>query len=319
MLTALPASPRGAAQAAGKIVWIDLTDPTPDERSMVEIDYGLRLPSRESLSEVQSSSRLMEDNGILFMSMPAAAHGNAGGERPSPIGFVLSPEVLITLRYAASRAFDSAAERFSRSQHPSSADAFATVVEEIVDSTADRLEDIAVELDGMSRSVFGRPRTRRRHREVRSNEALRNNLIEIGSAGERLSQLRGRLVGLQRVLPFACEPARDWIADEVRSRLRVAHGDGASLTDYQTHLSDKVQFLLDAVLGFISTKQNDIFTVLTVVSVIGIPPMLVASIYGMNFKNMPELDWTWGYPFALAMIALSTVLPIMWFKWRGWL
>jgi magnesium transporter len=77
--------------------------------------------------------------------------------------------------------------------------------------------------------------------------------------------------------------------------------------------------LLDAVLGLINTKQNDIFTVLTVVSVVGIPPTLVASIYGMNFKNMPELSWAWGYQWGLFLIALSTIVPILWFKWRGWL
>jgi magnesium transporter len=126
-------------------------------------------------------------------------------------------------------------------------------------------------------------------------------------------------VGLQRIVPFAAEPARAFIPDGVRSRLRVAQGDLTSLTDYQIHLSEKVQFLLDAVLGFINTKQNEIFTVLTIVSVVGIPPTLVAGIYGMNFKNMPELEWAWGYQFGLAMIVLSTILPILWFKWRGWL
>jgi magnesium transporter len=91
-----------------------------------------------------------------------------------------------------------------------------------------------------------------------------------------------------------------------------------SLTDYETHLYSKVQFLLDAVLGFINTKQNDIFTVLTIVSVVGIPPTLIASIYGMNFKNMPELDWAWGYQFGLGLILLSTIVPIILLKWRGW-
>jgi len=327
MLIALPATPRGAGEATGKVAWVDLLDPTPDERSMVEIDFGLRLPTRDNLSEVQSSSRMAEENGVLFMSVPAGSDGPAGDGAVSPIGFVLSKEVLITLRYAQSRSFDTAAEKFSRSERRTSTEAFAIVVEELVESTADRLENLATELDQMSRSVFRRAVPfRRRSREalrykleVRSNEALRNKLIDVGNVGEQLSRLRGRLVGLQRILPFASGPARHFISGEVRSRLHVAQGDLASLTDYQTHLSEKVQFLLDAVLGFISTKQNDIFTVLTVVSVIGIPPMLVASIYGMNFKNMPELSWVWGYPFALALIVLSTVLPILWFKWRGWL
>jgi magnesium transporter len=318
MLTAHPAFPHMAGHTQRKVSWLDLLDPTPDERSIVESDYGVSLPSREDLSEVESSSRTSEENGVLFMSVPVASHGHAGDEAPSPVGFVLSKEVLVTIRYAPSRSFDAAAERFGRcAPLGSSAEAFAILIEEIVDSTADRLEDIAADLDMLSRSVFRRSRTQRR-REV-SNEALRNTLVEVGNAGERLSQMRSRLVGLQRIVPFAAEPARAWIPDDVRGRLRVAQGDLVSLTDYQIHLSDKVQFLLDAVLGFINTKQNDIFTVLTVVSVVGIPPTLVASIYGMNFKNMPELDWAWGYQFGLAMIVLSTILPILWFKWRGWL
>jgi magnesium transporter len=314
MLTAHPASLH-----AGKVSWLDLLDPTPDERAIVESDYGLKLPSREDLSEVESSSRMSEENGVLFMSVPIASHGHAGDEAPSPIGFVLSKDVLVTIRYAPSRSFDSAATRFARCETGgSSAEAFAVVVEELVDSSADRLEDIAAGLDTVSRSVFRRPRARRRE-QVRSNDALRNTLTEVGNAGERLSQMRSRLVGLQRIIPFASEPARSWIPDAVRSRLRVAQGDLASLTDYETHLSGKVQFLLDAVLGFINTKQNEIFTVLTIVSVVGIPPTLVSSIYGMNFKNMPELNWEWGYQYGLAMILLSTILPILWFKWRGWL
>jgi magnesium transporter len=314
MLTAHPATPR----AVHKVSWLDLLDPTPDEQAIVESGYGLELPSREDLSAVESSSRAFEEDGVLFMSIPVASHGHEGDEAPSPIGFVLSKDVLVTIRYAPSRSFDSAAARYARCETGgSSAEAFATVVEEIVGGAADRLEDIAAALDRVSRSVFRR--RPRRQSEVRSNEALRNTLIDVGTAGERLSQMRNRVVGLQRIVPFAAEPARAWIPDGVRSRLRVAQGDLVSLADYENHLSGKVQFLLDAVLGFISTRQNDIFTVLTIVSVVGIPPTLVASIYGMNFKNMPELDWVWGYPFGLAMIVVSTIVPLLWFKWRGWL
>ena len=85
------------------------------------------------------------------------------------------------------------------------------------------------------------------------------------------------------------------------------------------HIVNKVQLLLDATLGLINVEQNNIIKVLTIVSVVGIPPTLVASMYGMNFKNMPELDWSWGYPYGLALIALSALLPVAWFKWRGWI
>ena len=95
--------------------------------------------------------------------------------------------------------------------------------------------------------------------------------------------------------------------------------DVLSLSDYDGHISNKVQLLLDATLGLINIEQNNIIKVLTIVSVVGIPPTLIASMYGMNFKIMPELNWSWGYPYGLALIALSAVLPLVWFKWRGWI
>ena len=299
--------------------WLDLLDPTKEEKASVENKYGLALPSREELSEVESSSRISEENSVLFLSIPVVSHAGALDQAPSPIGFVLSKRILITIRYTQLRSFNMVAAKFSKNDAPgSSVEAFAALVDQMVDLSADLLEGIAAELDATSRSVFVKAHIRRRHL-TRSNEALHDTLIEVGNAGERLSRIRGTLLGLQRIVPFVCEPERDWISSGMRGRLKSAQGDLLSLTDYETHLSDKVQFLLDAVLGFINTKQNEIFTVLTIVSVVGIPPTLVASIYGMNFKNMPELDWAWGYQFGLALIALSTILPILWFKWRGWL
>jgi magnesium transporter len=331
MLTAYPASAptfpfraskegKGAdAQAAPKASWLDLLDPTEDERAAVESKYGLKLPSREELSEVESSSRIAEENGVLFLSIPLVSHGRGVDEPLSPIGFVLSKDVLVTIRYTQLHSFEAvAAKLFKADARASSVDVFAALIEEMVDFNADWLEDIAAELDAVSRSVFLKSRTRRRHL-TRSNDALHRTLIEVGNAGERLSRIRGSLLGLQRIVPFVAEPERDWIPGNIRTRLKGAHMDLLSLTDYETHLSDKVQFLLDAVLGFITTKQNDIFTVLTIVSLVGIPPTLVAGIYGMNFKNMPELEWAWGYQFGLALIVLSAILPILWFKWRGWL
>jgi magnesium transporter len=329
MLTTYPASAilpsqasrekGGDAHAARQSLWLDLLDPTEDEKASVESKHGLKLPSREELSEVESSSRIAEENGVLFLSIPLVSHGRGVDEPLSPIGFVLSKDVLVSIRYTQLRSFDAVAAKLAKSEaRASSVEVFAALVDEMVDFNADWLEDIAAELDAVSRSVFLKSRTRRRHL-TRSSDALHRTLIEVGNAGERLSRIRGSLLGLQRIVPFVAEPERDWVPNNIRTRLKSAQTDLLSLTDYQTHLSDKVQFLLDAVLGFITTKQNDIFTVLTIVSVVGIPPTLVASIYGMNFKNMPELQWAWGYQFGLALIVLSTILPILWFKWRGWL
>src|SRR5262249_59000185 len=158
MLTAYP----GSAHAARKASWVDLLDPTQEERASVERDYGLELPSREELSEVESSSRISEENGVLFLSMPLVSHAHALDEAPSPIGFVLSKDVLVTIRYTQLRAFDTVAAKFSKDDaHRSSVDAFAALVDEMVDLSADVLEDIAAELDAVSRSVFLKTRTKR--------------------------------------------------------------------------------------------------------------------------------------------------------------
>ena len=319
MLTAYRTSEPIAGSAAVRDVWLDLLNPTAEEKADVESRHGLQLPSRQDLSEVESSSRVREDNGVLFLSLPIVSHAAAPEQPASPVGFVLSKSLLVTIRYTELRSFDALAAKFSRDGGPStSVETFAALTGEIVDLSADLLEGLAAELDAVSRAVFSKVSDKRRHL-TRSNDALRDVLIDVGNAGARLSRIRDVMLGLQLIVQFVSGVERDWIPHQVRGRLGAAQNDLLSLADYETHLSDKVQFLLDAVLGFINNKQNDMFTVLTIVSVVGIPPTLVASIYGMNFKNMPELSWAWGYQYGLLVIVLSTVLPIVWFKWRGWL
>ena len=241
-------------------------------------------------------------------------------EAPTPLGFMLSKDYLVTVRYTALHSFDAVAAKFARPDAPQTgAETFTALADEMVDLSADALESIGVELDAISRSLFPRRIEKRKPLVSKTNDALRGVLIDIGNIGERSSRARDILLGLQRIVPFVSGPRREWISEQILERLRTVSTDITSLTDYEEHLAGKVQFLLDAVLGLINTKQNDIFTVLTVVSVVGIPPTLVASIYGMNFKYMPELSWAYGYQWGLVLIGLSTILPILWFKWRGWL
>ena len=318
MLTEYPPSEHAdVSLTERKVWWIDLFHPTDEERRRVESSFGLELPSRRELSEVESSSRVSEENGVLFLNMPTISHLSGVNEPPSPVGFVLSKDLLVTIRYTHLRSFEMVAANFSSNAGPvGSVETFVALVEQIVELTADLLEEIAAELDAISRGVFSK-RGKQPH-VTRSNDELRDLLIEVGNAGARLSRIRDSVLGLQRIVPYVSGIDRDWIPQSIRDHLRTPQSDLLSLNEYETHLSEKVQFLLDAVLGFINTKQNDIFQVLTVISVVGIPPTLVASIYGMNFRNMPELSWTWGYQYALVLIVLSAVVPILWFKWRRW-
>jgi len=147
---------------------------------------------------------------------------------------------------------------------------------------------------------------------------LRNSLRQLGHSGDLVSKIRDSTLGVARILPYVITNGAGWIPAEVRLRLDVVSHDVSSLSDYDAHLANKVQFLLDTTLGLINIEQNNIIKVLTIVSVVGVPPTLVAGIYGMNFHVMPELDWTWGYPYGLGMIVLSTIIPLIWFRWRGW-
>ena len=301
-----------------KAVWIDLLQPTAQEVAAVQLQYGVQIPARDQLEEIETSSRLRVAGRTLYLSMPLSAPHTAQEVVPTPIGFILSPDILVTVRYGELHAYEQAVVRIeTEGWSGNSASAFALLLEEMVDVAADMLERIATQLGGISRRAFNglRPRP---GQAVRANRMLREMLSDVGDAGEHLSGIRESLTALQRIAAFAAETAGDWFLPDIQTRLKTVRNDLSSLIDFESHLSGKVQFLLDAILGFINTEQNDIFKVLTIASVVGIPPTLIASMYGMNFRNMPELSWAWGYAYGLTLIALSTIVPIVWFKRRGW-
>jgi len=139
------------------------------------------------------------------------------------------------------------------------------------------------------------------------------------SAREQSSRIRDALLGVGRIAGFVMESGFEGTPAVNAARMKAIRADIASLTDYQAHLSGKVQFLLDATLGFINIEQNEIVKTLTIASVVGIPPVLVAGIYGMNFRVMPELTWSFGYPMAIVLVVVSGLIPLIWFKRRGWM
>jgi magnesium transporter len=304
--------------AAGTPIWIDLVQPTEDEQQQISQQCKLHVPSREDLSEIESSSRLFSRDGLICVSMPLIPSPDSADLAPPPLGFVLTCDLLITIRYSKIQGVDQTASLFGHANPPAnSVQVFVSILEAMVDYGADLLERLSQDVAGISRRSFGQYANG--HEKVRrSPKTLRATLVEVGSVGAHLSEVRETLLGLQRIASFAAEPQRDWVSKDAYSRLRTIGRDVASLTDFEAHLSDKVQFLLDAVLGFINTEQNEIFKVLTIASVVGIPPTLIASMYGMNFHNMPELSWAYGYQWGLGLILISTVLPILWFKSRGW-
>jgi magnesium transporter len=304
------------------VVWIDMLKPDANEIACVERATGLSVPSIEELSEIESSSRLRTEDGALYMSAPLIYRAESDQPMATPVGFVLTRDRLITVRFEELASFAALANRTAVPDTGpfGSAEIFAELMEAIVDRLADILERIAGELDALSHRLFRaaptEPLTRRP--PARESADLRLSLRRVGHSGDLASKIRDSLLGIGRIIPFVTSLGAEWFPPEVKPRLDTLRQDIASLNDYDAHLVNKVQLLLDATLGLINIEQNNIIKVLTIVSVVGVPPTLVASMYGMNFKYMPELSWSWGYPYGLAMIALSAVLPLLWFKWRGW-
>ena len=304
--------PRGGEGATIGKVWIDLLNPTVDDEAHAHAACGQRIPSREDLSEVESSSRHYMENGAIYLSAPVLTSGKDDRPILSPVGFIVTAERLVTVRFDELKAFTSELAAAEKAPPATGYEAFTRVLEAIIDREADILELVGEGLEESGRSIFKDMQGRRR-----PTNDMRDLLRALGHSGEKLGKLRHSLATLGRIAAFVVDNAHR-LPRDLEARLNSARDDVDSLSHFQEALNNKSQFLLDAALGFINIDQNDVIKVLTVVSVIGVPPTLVASIYGMNFKVMPELNWAYGYPYALCLIVLTTLVPLAWFKFKRW-
>jgi len=315
VLTTYPAQSRHPGHdndsAVERAIWLDLVDPDEDERKRAATVLGADLQTRDQISSIELSSRIRVGDDMLRINIPAFARGDGGQGALTPLGILLSPSLLVTLRYAESPAFDRFAKAVAEETRPgSSVDAFVTLFESVASTAADHMQELSAELSQLSRETFS---DRPGHSGM-----LRGVLFKVGRIQRHVTQIRSALLGIQRGLSHLCDTAPKWISRQQLTRLQVALGDLKSLSEFDQQLDDKMQFLLDAALGFINNDQNDIMKVLTIVSVVTIPPMILAGIWGMNFKTIHEYDWPYGYVFALTMIVLSMLLPLAWFKWKKW-
>lgn len=319
-----PCSPQNLDAPLPKgAVWIDLLDPDADERAYVLRVTGATAPTRDELMEIETSSRMHVEDDMLHLSAMIVARDAKGVPHLAPVGFVLTRNHVITVRFEDLKAFGMV-ESMMAHRDPllkSSDGVLVGLLEAIVDRLADLLERAASDLDEVSLRIFGvdTEAVGATRNMTRRSAALRDALRSVGRAGDIASKARVSLHGLARIIPYVVGQKDRWLTPEVAPRMRILRQDVVSLNEFEAHITDKVQLLLDAALGFASIDQNNIFRILTVVSVVGIPPTLIASMYGMNFKAMPELDWAYGYPYALTLIALSAIAPLVWFKLRGWL
>ncbi|UMA63731.1 magnesium/cobalt transporter CorA [Roseivivax marinus] len=294
-------------------LWIDMIDPTGAEVDAVERLLGFSVPARADMEEIEVSSRLYLADGGAIMTAILPAHTETDDPEMSPVSFVLAKDRLVTIRYHEPRAFTTFPARAER-EAPTLETAEGVLIallEAVVDRLADILERAAQEIDGLSRRIFQRDEAETDHEKV---------LGAVGAKGELLSNSRDSLVTLDRLARFLGHVAQGrGTANDLRDRIKTLSRDVRSLLDHAGFLSQKITFLLDATLGMISIEQNAIIKIFSVVAVMFLPPTLIASVYGMNFQDMPELAWPLGYPIAVAAMVISAILPYFYFKRRGWL
>lgn len=311
-------------QIAGA-VWIDLLSPTAEEEHAVQAALRLEIPTREEMQEIESSSRLYREEEALFLTANFLYGTDSGDYGSTPITFVLTNTALVTVRYQTPRAFSVFALRCQRNPSlTASPDAVMLhLFEQIVDRLADVLEKLGADMDRASAATFrgGRAKAATKAKEkarVRADE-LKETLITLGTVGEVTTRASETLLGLSRILTFVGAEKASTVRKVNQVVIKTLVRDVRSLVDHAKVLNDKAQFLLDAVLGIVSVEQSNIIKTFTVASVALMPPTLIASVYGMNFQHMPELGWRIGYPLALLLMVGSALLPIFYFKRKGWL
>lgn len=308
-------------EAAGAIpkdaVWIDLLNPAPEDEARVQKRLRIEIPAREEMQEIEVSSRLYSEDGAHFMT--ALLLSNTDSDKPlsEPVTFILARKCLVTVRHSEPRSFAIFANRCQRAGagYTRAEGVLTGILETVVDRMADLLERIAAEVDGISQGVFeragGRPASGQDYKVI---------LKRLGRRGNHNSKTRESLATLSRLATFLSALAKEQgYGKEVRTRIATLQSDIASITDNSTFLANKITFLLEAVLGMVNIEQNAIIKIFSVAAVVFLPPTLIASIYGMNFAFMPELDWPFGYPFALVLMVISAIGPYLFFKRKGWL
>lgn len=302
---------------SSKPVWIDLLYPTPEEEAAVEKLLCIDVPTRAEMREIEASNRLYTEQGAYFMTALIGHSIDNGAPQFSSITFILAASTLVTVRYTEPKSFPLFAARVAKGEAPigTGATLLAGLLEAMVQRKADLIESVQDEVNRLGTVVFdikGGQQTRAKRLDV----ALRT----IGRLGEEASRSEESANSMDRLLIYlieAMQARKDAVADI--QRIDVVRRDIGSLLDQLNYLSERITFLLQAVLGMISIEQNQIIKLFSVMAVMLMPPTLVASIYGMNFQHMPELKWQLGYPAALLLMLLAAVLPYVYFRRRGWM
>lgn len=298
------------------IFWIDLLTPDAAELAYAEKICEIEMPTKDEMREIEATSRLYCEDGARFMTTTVLSRVETDEPMIAEITFILKNRTLITIRHTDSYSFRLFSQQLLRMRDTNRDLVFIGLLETLVDRQADVLERFGTDLDALSKKVFGTHHTRRNEKaNDPDTDDLRDALEELGRVGDLITRQRDALVNLLRMITFAGnEDSCMSSHDSLYVPLRPVSRDVNSLSEYASFLSNKINFMLDAVLGLINIEQNDIVKVFTIMSVVFMPPTLVASIFGMNYKYIPFLDTEWGFWLSLVLMGMAGILPLVVFK-----
>jgi magnesium transporter len=290
-------------------IWMDLLAPSKAQRILIGQHYGLDLPDPAELTDLEASARFyVEQNEIHIHS--DFLLDREGKSRSVPVAFVLRGDILFSVRGEELPVFR--LQRLRARTQPGlvtdSKDMLLDLFDAESEYSADALENIYTELEAVSRKVLSQ--------DV-SDEEAQQILAAIAEEEDLNGRIRRNMLDTQRAVSFLVR--RKLLSPEQLEDAHQILRDIESLNSHTAFLFDKINFLMDATVGFININQNKVIKIFSVASVAMLPPTLIASIYGMNFEHMPELEWMLGYPFALALMAFSILLPYLFFRRKGWL
>jgi magnesium transporter len=312
--------------------WIDLLSPTGEETTLVKKTFGLEVPTRDEMFEIEPSSRLYADNGSIYMTANVVCRADSAEPLSHPVAFILNEKVLVTVRYDEPRSFALFAQAVS--QHPHKAhtapEALLGLLDTVIDRGCDLLEHVGNDIDTMMKEVFGIGAKR----TAKLDHDYPELMSRIGHAQDLVSKARDSLDSFIRLIGFLGVQNEGNPIRETRHTQAVASllEDAKSMTDRANFLNAQISFTMDAVMGLvgiqqnqigidqnrIANEQNQIMKVLAVASILFMPPTFLAGLWGMNFKSMPELDFAYGYPMALSAMAISVIIAGLIFWAKGW-
>ncbi|MDF1757802.1 MAG: magnesium transporter CorA family protein [Legionellaceae bacterium] len=295
-------------------IWVDMVSPSAQEYTAIEEYLGFKIPSRAEMVEIELSSRLYVENDTLFMTAAMISDSDSPNPTLDPVTFILTANHLITIRYIEPRSFVLFKSRVKKMGHTYD-DALGLLIEVLevtVDRLADILEYIGHGVDEFSKKIF-------HARDTEGSRDYRKLLQEIAASSDLNTKTQESLVTFNRLVAYLTQVAGGRVDKDNKAKLATLRKDILSLSHHTHFLSTKVSFLLDATLGLVSIEQNNIIKIFSVAAVIFLPPTLIASIYGMNFKFIPELSWRYGYAVAIGLMFFAAWAPFKYFKHKKWL